>query len=374
MRGIDYAWSNPKPNMSTLKSLGVGFIARYLSPDPSKNLTVAEKNAAVAAGLAVVVVWESSANRALSGFAAGVADAQAADAQVKALGMTGDPIHFAADFDASAAQQAAINAYLDGAASVIGKARVGLYAGFYPLSRAFNAGKITYGWQTYAWSGGQWDARAQLRQVQNGVTVAGQSADWDESMAADFGQWPRHATALTFPLKQGMIDPAPNGLVWQLQGNLVKWAAALGIPVTQVTKDGNYGPVTAGAVALAQAFFGERGVAAGVCTQATFTKLAGPVIITPPPKPPAVPPPAPTGLKGVSVSTAARVTLSWAAVKGVTSYEVQLEYYKPKFGWVLSVTETVSATSLPLAVAPASKFRFRVSSGTWSGWTEFTTA
>ncbi|MFI2206441.1 hypothetical protein ACH47Z_37915 [Streptomyces sp. NPDC020192] len=46
-----------------------------------------------------------------------------------------------------------------------------------------------WGWQTYAWSGGNWDSRAQLRQVQNDITVAGHDADLDQAMAADFGQW-----------------------------------------------------------------------------------------------------------------------------------------------------------------------------------------
>ena len=59
----------------------------------------------------------------------------------------------------------------------------------YPVQRLFNAGKITWGWQTYAWSGGQWDSRAQLRQVQNGMTVDGAACDRDEAWASDFGQW-----------------------------------------------------------------------------------------------------------------------------------------------------------------------------------------
>jgi hypothetical protein len=40
---------------------------------------------------------------------------------------------------------------------VIGRARVGLYAGYYVIKRAFDAKKITWGWQTHAWSGGHWD-------------------------------------------------------------------------------------------------------------------------------------------------------------------------------------------------------------------------
>jgi len=191
MKGIDYAWAQPKPSPSALKAAGVMFIARYLSHDPSKDLVKSELDAAVAAGLDVVLVWEQTAQAMLGGHRQGVDDAQNADGQASLLGMKNAPIYFACDFDSTPAQQAAINSYLDGVASVIGKARTGIYSGYYPLKRAFDAGKVTYGWQTYAWSGGNWDTRAQLRQTHNGVTVAGQSADWDQSMKADYGQWPR---------------------------------------------------------------------------------------------------------------------------------------------------------------------------------------
>jgi hypothetical protein len=82
-----------------------------------------------------------------------------------------------------------INDHFDGVASVLGLARTAAYGGFYPIKRLFDAGKIAYGWQTFAWSGGQWDPRAQLRQVRNGVTIAGADCDIDEAQVQDFGQW-----------------------------------------------------------------------------------------------------------------------------------------------------------------------------------------
>jgi hypothetical protein len=199
-RGIDYAFS-PHPSVSALKTAGVAFVCRYVSADPrndanGKNLLPAEKTALLGAGFQLVVVCEEwAASRMLGGHAAGVADATHADAVVKALGLAGVPVYFACDFDATEAQQVPINAYLDGCASVIGVNRVGIYGGYYPLKRALDAGKAKYAWQTYAWSGGLWDTRAQLRQVQNGVTVGGASCDFDESRAADFGQWPRPSVA-----------------------------------------------------------------------------------------------------------------------------------------------------------------------------------
>ena len=60
------------------------------------------------------------------------------------------------------------------------------------ISHLFDAGLIGYGWQTYAWSDGQWDHRAQLRQYSNGHTIAGVGVDYDQSTAVDFGQWRPH--------------------------------------------------------------------------------------------------------------------------------------------------------------------------------------
>ncbi|MFC0038236.1 DUF1906 domain-containing protein [Actinomadura rayongensis] len=187
--GVDYAWGRPGP--AALKKAGVRFVCRYLSHDTSgKNLTRAEAEQLSDAGLWLVVVWESTASRALSGRSGGVADARDAARQAAACGMPGDrPIYFAVDFDASSGQQSTINAYLDGAASVLGRDRVGLYAGYGPMRRAFDAGKITYGWQTYAWSGGKWDARAQLQQYSNDHTINGVGLDYDRAVKSDYGQW-----------------------------------------------------------------------------------------------------------------------------------------------------------------------------------------
>jgi hypothetical protein len=185
--GVDYAWSHPSP--AALAAAKVAFVMRYLAPDKTKSLTKAEATALAAAGIWCGVVWESTANRALTGRVGGVADAKAAQTQAAACGMpSGRPIYFAVDFDATAAQQTQINAYLDGAASVIGTARVGIYGGYYPVKRALDAGKATWAWQTIAWSGGQWDTRAHIRQGAQ-KTIGGVSCDLNTSMQADFGQW-----------------------------------------------------------------------------------------------------------------------------------------------------------------------------------------
>jgi hypothetical protein len=204
-RGIDYAWGRPAP--STIRSDGYTFAARYLSYDTTgKNISASEVASLKAAGVDVVVVWEWGANDVLRGYIEGASQAQEAERQATAAGMpAGRPIYFAIDFDATSTEQATINSYFDGVASVIGRNRTGAYAGYYQVKRLFDAGKITWGWQTYAWSGGLWDSRAQLRQVQNGITVGGVDSDLDLAVAGDFGQWMHSGSAPPPP------PPTPTG-------------------------------------------------------------------------------------------------------------------------------------------------------------------
>lgn len=185
--GVDYAWSHP--GGAALKAAGKAFACRYLSPDSSKNLTKAEAADLAAHGVWAVVVWEATANRAKAGQAAGVADAKTAATQAATCGMPSSrPIYFAVDFDATPGDQTYINAYLDGAASVIGRDRVGIYGGFYSVKRALDGGHAKWAWQTIAWSGGQWDSRAVIRQGAQ-ATIGGVSCDLNVATADDYGQW-----------------------------------------------------------------------------------------------------------------------------------------------------------------------------------------
>ena len=255
--GVDYAWA--RPSLSDLRASGYTFAARYLSYDTSgKNLSHAEADSLIANGLDVVVVWETAADRALSGYAGGVSDAQAAAAQAAGDGMPGSrPIYFAIDFDAAESQQATLNSYFDGVASVLGRDRTGAYGGYYPITRLFDAGKIAYGWQTYAWSGGNWDGRAQLRQTQNGIWGGG--LDADVAIADDFGQWGitggdtgPEPTPPPTPTSCGAIEPGEglaNGQSWascdgrfslamQSDGNLVLYSYGVAMWATDTEGSG----------------------------------------------------------------------------------------------------------------------------------------
>ncbi len=70
----------------------------------------------------------------------------------------------------------------------------------------FNVGAITWGWQTYAWSGGMWEPRAHIRQYHNSVNLAGASVDYNRSMQADFGQWGIERTDMAISPNDPIID------------------------------------------------------------------------------------------------------------------------------------------------------------------------
>lgn len=182
--GVDYAWSHP--GGAALAAAGKAFAARYLSNDASKNLTRAEADDLAAHGVWSVVVWESTSNRAGAGRAAGIADAQAATQQAATAGMPSTrPIYFAVDYDAT---PATVDAYFQGAASVLGAARVGVYGGYRVVKHLLDTGLAHWVWQTAAWSGGQWDNRAHIKQGAY-VTINGVQCDLDTASTTDYGQW-----------------------------------------------------------------------------------------------------------------------------------------------------------------------------------------
>lgn len=189
--GVDYAWSKPRP--SVLAQQGRTFACRYggTGIDDSKMLTASELAALTAAGISVVANVEGAPS-GFKWYSGGQDWARRGVAWFKALGMPSDrPIYFSADWDVTSGDWPALKAALDGAASVIGRNRVGLYGGRYAIQKAKDTGAAAWLWQTYAWSGQptQWVSGTHLQQYRNGVTIDGADCDLDRAMTDDFGQW-----------------------------------------------------------------------------------------------------------------------------------------------------------------------------------------
>jgi hypothetical protein len=119
IKGCDYAFD--QPSTAALAAAGIGFACRYLSTDPAKNLTVAERDSLHAAGISIVLVWETTGTSALSGYNQGLSDAHAARTQATALGFPASlPIYYAVDFNATTGQMSDVLDYLHGAADAEG--------------------------------------------------------------------------------------------------------------------------------------------------------------------------------------------------------------------------------------------------------------
>ena len=238
-KGLDYSFG--RPNLDTVKQQGYSFVVRYLAVNGgSKVITETEADQIYAHGLGLVLVYEQYAGRAKEGRAAGKADGQTALTQARSVGFPDTrPVYFAVDYDATGADQAAIDEYLRGAADSIGANRVGVYGSYAVVERCFTKGSAQFFWQTYAWSAGKVSSHAHILQYKNGQTVGGTSVDLNESKQADFGAWGipapvpippptvqsavKLSVAQQWAIDQGIITP-PVDWDGQVDYNILAWA------------------------------------------------------------------------------------------------------------------------------------------------------
>lgn len=190
IEGVDASYDRGSP--AGLAAAGKQFFVGYVSPESGKNITESECAEFHAVGMAICLVWENTGREVLKGHVQGLADGRQARDQATALGFpAGRPIYHAIDFDASTEQLSGpIADYFRGVAAAEGSTGlVGVYGGLHQIGYLLDHHLVGYAWQTYAWSGGQWDDRAQAQQYHNGVQLAGGTVDLDRAMTDDYGQW-----------------------------------------------------------------------------------------------------------------------------------------------------------------------------------------
>lgn len=177
MIGFDYT---DRIDPAALKAAGCSVVFRYLSnPGWPKNLTAAEARELLAAGIPIVLNYETTADFMLSGYAGGVTCARSARSQAAALGAPSRTrIYYSGDFDVTAEQIPVVMDFLRGAAAEDGAAEVDEYGGLRLAQAAAAAGMRP--WQTVAWSGGVWDPRDVARQTGEQRYVAGVQVDVNE--------------------------------------------------------------------------------------------------------------------------------------------------------------------------------------------------
>jgi hypothetical protein len=253
---LDYAWERPSP--AAIRNAGFSGVMRYISHDPSKDLTQSEAAALRAAGLAIALVWETSATRAGEGQAAGRQDGAAAEAAATALGYPLDAVIFyAVDYDTG---PTAVMPYFNGVREVAHHP-VGVYGSCHVVD-GLRASGVPYGWQTAAWSAGVVSAHAHLYQR---VAMTHPVPGSDENvLLGSFPAWGSSGPTPPIPPRppqqlvvDGQLGPA----------SISRWQAVMGTPV-----DGVISPVSALIVAV-QRFLSSQLVADGQFGPRTISKL-----------------------------------------------------------------------------------------------------
>lgn len=186
--GIDWAWGRPRAKH--LVDAGYRLACRYLSNDPSKNLDAAERDGLLKAGMDIVVVWESTAGRALQGAGAGREDAHRAVLQLRKLrGPEGMTVFFAVD---TATTGEKVTPYFQAARAVVHAAgyRIGVYGSYSVVNSLHAAGLVDHVWQTVAWSFGKVSKHADLYQRAQTRKIDGVTVDVDVIChPGDYGGW-----------------------------------------------------------------------------------------------------------------------------------------------------------------------------------------
>ncbi|WP_431972592.1 DUF4185 domain-containing protein [Nocardia sp. bgisy134] len=235
---VDHAAA--RPGARAVKADGYHGAVRYLVDSPERGLVNKKLTPEEAAGyleldMPLVSNWQKGKHETADwrrGFDGGVADAKAADAWHKHCGGPPEaPIFFSIDDDLSLSEWNSLAShYLRGAASVLGKQRVGAYCKYLACDWAVEddvvgtcrdgSGK-RYLWQPNTWLGsrplGTISEHACLFQrlihPRDDIKVAGINVDVNDTLTEDFGQW-HYVAQLPVPVPvavEPIVVRAPEG-------------------------------------------------------------------------------------------------------------------------------------------------------------------
>lgn len=149
---MDYSYA--RPTMQSIVAYGAIGAMRYLGND-SRCIFAAERDDLLAHGLGIGLIWETSANRVLSGAPGGRQDAELANSYANTLGAPGStPIYYATDYHALEPDISGAICDYYRAASDYGGREVRSYGGAPVLDHLANHLGLRGGWQPAAasWS------------------------------------------------------------------------------------------------------------------------------------------------------------------------------------------------------------------------------
>lgn len=247
--GADYAARTTRAAVAVLHAAMVGYVVRYICGDPSnpKTLTLPERALLWASGFGIVLVFERSEKRPLTGAAAGRADGLLAARDVQALGYPADRVALlvAFDIDVTASNRSVCVAYwfafVAAYRSVLGPAAlVGEYGDWDMIEALGDASDLH--WQPNAsfwssiWRVNRWFSRTHpLAHVKQRRTVNAPGLSYDPNdTLRPFPVW--YPTPDTAPTPTP--TPAPTPLEDDMakhyktdDGDIAEWAVSGGIAV-----------------------------------------------------------------------------------------------------------------------------------------------
>lgn len=160
-----------------LAAEGHKFAGRYLVPKGYANrITAEEARILTDAGLLILCVYETAANRPKGGAETGRIDGGKALACAREIGMpTRGYIYFAVDYDTR--DYDTVEAYLRAAQAAVGDYKIGVYGSFYVVEEMAARSACAGFWQCVAWSGGNVSEKAHAYQYAWDETAAGITVD-----------------------------------------------------------------------------------------------------------------------------------------------------------------------------------------------------
>ncbi len=154
-QGIDTAARITADKAKILREMGFAFAGRYLGPEPwGKTITRGEADGLLAAGLSILLCYETSANRMRGGAGAGEIDGLNARSYAQDLGLPqGATIYFACDYNAPNGDLILIESYIRAAQAALGGVyEAGCYGPEKVVAFLSERGACEKFWQCVAWS------------------------------------------------------------------------------------------------------------------------------------------------------------------------------------------------------------------------------
>lgn len=236
IKGVDSASPATEKAAKALYEAGVRFWGRYLVPKGWKALTKVEADILHNAGIALLLIWETTANRPKGGAAAGTQDGTTARELAKAMGVpAGTTIYFAVDYNPAETEYDVIANYIRAAMEACGEYVAGVYGSYAVVESMRMRTSCNRLWQCVAWSSGHVSDNALTYQYQwqggNEAVEMGKKAGFavDMNACADMrqaGLWlPR--TAEEYDDGDGGTIIEPKKKPWY--ADAMAWGEARGI-------------------------------------------------------------------------------------------------------------------------------------------------